>query len=170
MQASDGLGHPPSQGLLPWTLKEGCSEGPSANDGCCCRCNHCKPLLCCLPLQAVRHQMMVQSSMCVGNVCSTYGCAIQPQHWTSNHHLHSTLYYPSPFLPHILHADAILSSRSPHPCKGIPPASKHPWLFILRERHWKHWKKIKRKPSVWMSNNAHVPWPSYLWPLLWKLF
>ncbi len=21
-----------------------------------------------------------------------------------------------------------------------------------------------------MSNNAHTPWPTYLWPLLWKLF
>jgi hypothetical protein len=35
---------------MPWTLKEGCPEGPSADDGRCCRCNHCKPLLCCLPL------------------------------------------------------------------------------------------------------------------------
>jgi hypothetical protein len=37
---------------------------------------------------------------------------------------------------------------------------------------FKHWRKIKRKPRVRMrmSNNAHVPWPTYLWPLLWKLF
>jgi hypothetical protein len=76
---------------------------------------------------------MVQSGMCIGHVCRAYGRVIQPQHWTSNHHLHSTLNHPSPHLPPILHADANLSSRSPHPCKGIPPASKHPWLFILRE-------------------------------------
>jgi hypothetical protein len=99
--------------------------------------------------------MMVQSGMCVGHVCSAYGCAIQPRHWTSNHHLHSTLNHPSPCLPPILHADANLSSRSPYPCKGIPPASKHPWLFIPRES---------------ASHDAHAPRPTYLWPLLWKLF
>ena len=36
----------------------------------------------------------------------------------------------------------------------------------------KRCKKIKRKPRVRMrmSDDAHAPWPTYLWPLLWKLF
>jgi hypothetical protein len=54
VHASHGLGHQSSQGLLPCTLKEGCPEGPSADDSRCFCCNHCKPLLHCLPLQAVQ--------------------------------------------------------------------------------------------------------------------
>jgi hypothetical protein len=78
--------------------------------------------------------MMVQSGMPVGHVCSAYGRAIQPQHWTRNHHLHSsTLNHPLPHLPLILYADANHSLRNPHPCKDVPPASKHPWLSIPRE-------------------------------------
>jgi hypothetical protein len=93
---------------------------------------HCKPLLCCLPLQAVGWQMMVQSGMCIENVGSAYGCAIQPWHRTRNY-LPSTLNYPYPCLPPILHASANLSSSSPHPCKGIPPELKHSLLSVPRE-------------------------------------
>jgi hypothetical protein len=89
-----------------------------------------------------------------------------------HHYLHSTLNHHSPLLPPILHANANLSSSSPHPCKGLPPASKHPWLSIPRESASQALEEnqVQSKVRMRMSNYAHASWPTYIWPLLWKLF
>jgi hypothetical protein len=52
-------------------------------------------------------------------------------------------------------------------CSSIPSCS--PFQRIVP---CKHWKKFKCKPRVRMrmSDDAHGPWPTYLWPLLWKPF
>jgi hypothetical protein len=63
-------------------------------------------------------------------------------------YLPSTLNNPYPCLLPILHADAYLSSRSPHPYKGIPPVLKHPLLSLSRESASQALEEIKFKPRA----------------------
>jgi hypothetical protein len=76
----------------------------------------------------------------------------------------------------VYHLSSMLMPTSPQEaCTLARVFLQHPTIhgssFQGRVPH-KHWKKIKHKPRVRMrmSNDAHAPWPTYLWPLLWKLF
>ncbi len=76
----------------------------------------------------------------------------------------------------VYHLSSMLMPTSPQEAHTLARVFfQHPNIhgssFQRRLPH-KHWKKIKRKLRVRMrmSDNKHTPWPTYLWPLLWKLF
>jgi hypothetical protein len=76
----------------------------------------------------------------------------------------------------VYHLSSMLMPASPQEaCTLARVFLQHPNIHgssFQRRVSRKRWKEIKHKPRdrMRMSNNAHAPWPTYLWPLLWKLF